>query len=153
MLMFLFGIAYSVGFMSVGRRWVAVALAAVAGVLLLVSGVRGPVGTFELVRERLPMFIENPQVLQVVNAVALILIVISLAGGLSVLAGAFLICKNHVGTGKLLIGLGAGVGIPWLILLAVTLITSGQVAAVVAQHSSIGWVGVILAFAARTVAK
>ena len=145
--------AGGVGFMSVGRRWVAVVLAAVAGVLLLVSGVRGPVGTFELVRERLPMFIENAQVLQVVNAVALVLIVISLAGGLSVLAGAFLIYKNHVGTGKLLIGLGAGVGIPWLILLAVTLITSGQVAAVVAQHSSIGWVGVILAFAARTVAK
>jgi hypothetical protein len=139
--------------MSVGRRWVAVVLAAVAGVLLLVSGVRGPVGTFELVREQLPNFIENAQVLQVVNAVALILIVISLAGGLSVIAGAFLMYKGHAGTGKVFIGLGAGVGIPWLILLAVTLITSGQVAAVVAQHSSIGWAGVILAFAARIVAK
>jgi hypothetical protein len=128
-------------------------LAAVAGVLLLASGVRGPTGTYELVREQLPMFIENQQALQVVNAVALILIVVSLAGGLSVLAGAFLIYKNHVGTGKLLIGLGAGVGIPWLILLAVALVTSGQVAAVVAQHSSVCWVGVVLAFAARIVAK
>jgi hypothetical protein len=83
----------------------------------------------------------------------LILIVVSLAGGLSVLAGGFLVFKNHVGTGKFLIGLGAGVGIPWLILLALALVTSGQVAAVVAQHSSVGWVGVILAFAARIVAK
>jgi hypothetical protein len=136
-----------------GRRWVAVVLSAVAGVLLLVSGIRGPVGTYELVREQLPLFIQNLQVLQVANTVALVLIAISLAGGLSVLAGAFLIYRNHVGTGKLLIGLGAGVGIPWLIMLAITLITTQQVAAVIAQHSSIGWIGVILAFAARTIAK
>ena len=37
------------GFISVGRRWVAVVFAAVVGVLLLVSGVRGLVGTYELV--------------------------------------------------------------------------------------------------------
>jgi hypothetical protein len=139
--------------MSDARRWVAVALAAVAGVLLLISGIRGPVGTYQLVREQLPTFIQNQQVLQIVNTVAVILIAISLAGGLSVLAGAFLIYRNHVGTGKLLIGLGAGVGIPWLIMLAITLITTQQVAAVIAQHSSIGWIGVILAFAARTIAK
>jgi hypothetical protein len=139
--------------MSDVRRWVAIVLSAVAGVLLLISGIRGPAGTYELVLEQLPLFIQNQQVLQVVNTVALILIALSLAGGLSVLAGAFLIYKNHVGTGKLLIGLGAGVGIPWLILLAISLITSGQVAAVIAQHSSIGWIGVILAFAARTIAK
>ena len=68
-------------------------------------------------------------------------------------AGGFLIYKNHVGTGKLLIGLGAGVGIPWLIFLAISLITTGEVAAVTVQHSSIGWIGVILAFAARIIAK
>jgi hypothetical protein len=49
--------------------------------------------------------------------------------------------------------LGAGVGIPWLIMLAVSLITTGQVAAVIAQHSSLGWIGVILAFAVRIIAK
>jgi hypothetical protein len=143
MLMFLFRVAFGrCGFMSGVRRWMAVVLAAVAGVLLLVSGVRGPVGTYELVRQQLPVFIHNVQVLQVVNVVAVVLIAIALGGGLSVLAGAFLF-----------IGLGAGVGIPWLILLAVALVTTGQVAAVVAQHSSVGWAGVILAFAARIVAK
>jgi hypothetical protein len=139
--------------MSDGRRWVAIVLAAVAGVLLLTSGVRGPVGTYQLVREQLPMFIQNQQILQVVNTVAIVLMTISLAGGLSVLAGAFLIYKNHVSTGKFFIGLGAGVGIPWLILLAISLITTGQVASVIAQHSSIGWIGVILAFASRIIAK
>lgn len=139
--------------MSDGRRWVAVVLAAIAGVLLLISGNRGPVGTYQLVREQLPMFIQNQQVLQIVNIVAVVLMAISLAGGLSVLAGAFLIYENHVGTGKFFIGLGAGVGIPWLIMLAISLITSGQVASVIAQHSSIGWIGVVLAFTARTIAK
>ena len=153
MLMFLFCVAFAGLVMGDGRRWVAVALAAVAGVLLLVSGVRGPVGTYEFLREQLPLFIENSQVLQVVNVAALILIAVSLGGGLSVLAGAFLIYRNHVGTGKVFIGLGAGVGIPWLIMLAVALVTSGEVAAVVAQYSSLGWAGVILAFAARIIAK
>jgi len=156
MLMFVFSIANSQGvfrLMFGGRRWVAVVLSVVAGVLLLLSGIRGPVGTYELVREQLPLFIQNQQVLQVADTVALVLIAISLAGGLSVLAGAFLIHRNHVSTGKLLIGLGAGVGIPWLIMLAITLITTQQVAAVIAQHSSIGWIGVILAFVSRTIAK
>ena len=136
-----------------GRRWVAVVLSVVAGVLLLLSGIRGPVGTYELVREQLPLFIQNQQVLQVADTVALVLIAISLAGGLSVITGAYLIYRNHVGTGKLLIGLGAGVGIPWLIMLAITLITTQQVAAVIVQHNSIGWIGVILAFVSRTIAK
>ena len=136
-----------------GRRWVAVVFSVVAAVLLLVSGIRGPVGTYEFVREQLPVFIQNPQILQVADTVALVLIAISLAGGLSVLAGGFLIYRNHIGTGKLLIGLGAGVGIPWLIMLAITLITTQQLATVIAQHSSIGWIGVILAFVAKTIAK
>lgn len=99
------------------------------------------------------MFIQNQQVFQVANTVAVVPIAISLAGGLSFLAGAFLFYKNHFGNGKLLIGLGAGVGIPWLIMLAISLITIEQVVAVIAQHSSIGWTGVILAFAARIIAK
>ena len=139
--------------MPSSRQWIAIALAAIAGILLLTSGISGPTGTYQLLQQELPKVTQNQQVLQIVNIIAAILIAISLAGGVSVLAGAFLIYKNHVRTAKLLIGLGAGVGIPWLIMLAVSLITTGQVAAVVAQHSSLGWIGVILAFAARTVAK
>jgi hypothetical protein len=66
--------------MPVGRRWVSIVFAAVAGVLLLVSGVRGPVGTYALVRKQLPLFLDNSQVIQVVNFVALVLIAIALGG-------------------------------------------------------------------------
>ena len=139
--------------MPSSRQWTAIVLAATAGILLLVSGIRGPTGTYQLLQQELLKVTQNQQVLQIANIIATIFIAIALAGGVSVLAGAILIYKNHIRTAKLLIGLGAGVGIPWLIMLAISLITTGQLAAVIAQHSSIGWIGVILAFAARTIAK
>jgi hypothetical protein len=135
------------------RNWTAITLAVIGGILLLTSGTHGPTGTYQLLLQELPKIIQNQQILQIANTIAAILIAMSLTGGLSVLAGAIIIYKNHVSTAKLLISLGAGVGIPWLIMLAVSLITTGQVAAVIAQHSSLGWIGVILAFAARTIAK
>jgi hypothetical protein len=135
------------------RRIVAFIPAVIAGVFLLLSGIHGPAGTYQLIIDQLPNFITNQQILQTVNTVALILITISLAGGFAVIAGGILILMNRVGTGKWVISLGAGVGIPWLIMLAITLITTGQVAAVVAEYSIIGWIGIILAFTARTIAK
>jgi hypothetical protein len=135
------------------RRLVAFVPAIIAGVFLLLSGIHGPTGTYQLIIDQLPNFITNQQILQTVNTVALILITISLAGGFAVIAGGILLLMNRVGTGKWVISLGAGVGIPWLIMLAITLITTGQVAAVVAEYSIIGWIGIILAFTARTIAK
>ena len=135
------------------KRSIAFILAVIAGVLLLISGIHGPTGTYQLIIDQLPQFIQNQQILQITNTLALILITISLAGGLAVIAGGILILMNRVGTGKWVIGLGAGVGIPWLIMLAITLITTQQVAAVVAEYSTIGWAGIILAFAARSIAK
>ena len=135
------------------KRAVAFVLAVIAGVCLLASGIHGPTGTYQLIIDQLPNFIQNQQVLQIANTVALILITISLAGGLAVIAGGIIVLLNHVSIGRLLVSLGAGVGIPWLIMLAITLITTQQVAAVVAEYSTIGWAGIILAFVARTVAK
>jgi len=134
-------------------RIVAFVLAVVAGVLLLISGIHGPTETYQLIIDNLPLFIQDQQILQIANMVALILITISLAGGLAVIAGGILILANRVGIGRLLIGLGAGIGIPWLIMLAMTLITTGQVASLLAEYSSTGWVGLILAFIAGAIAK
>ncbi len=135
------------------RRLVTFVIAVVAGVMLLASGTHGPIGTYQAVEDLLPQFVQNQQILQIVNTVALILITVSLAGGLAVMAGGILILMNRVGTGKFLISLGTGVGIPWLILLAITLVTTKQVASVLAEYSAVGWFGIILAFAARIIAK
>ena len=134
-------------------RIVAFVLAVVAGVLLLISGIHGPTETYQWIIDNLPLFIQDQQILQIANMVALILITISLAGGLAVIAGGILILANRVGIGRWLIGLGAGIGIPWLIMLAITLITTGQVASLLAEYSSTGWVGLILAFIAGAIAK
>ena len=134
-------------------RSVAFILAIIAGVLLLASGIHGPTGTYQLIIDQLPQFIQNQQILQIANTLALILITVSLAGGLAVIAGGILFLLNRVSTGKWVIGLGAGVGILWLIMLVVTLITTQQVASVIAEYSTLGWAGVILAFIARTIAK
>lgn len=135
------------------RRTVTFVVAVISGVFLLISGIRGPTGTYQIVIDQLPNLTQNQQILQIANTIAAILITISLAGGLAVIAGGILILMNRVGTGKFVIGLGAGVGIPWLIMLAITLLTTQQVVAVVAEYSTIGWAGIILALVARTIAK
>lgn len=134
-------------------RIVAFALAIVAGIFLLISGIHGPTETYQTIIDLLPQVIQNQQILQIANALATILITISLAGGLAVIAGGVLILVSRVGTGKFVISLGIGVGLPWLIMLAITFITTQQVAAVIAEYSTIGWAGIILAIAARTIAK
>ncbi len=124
-----------------------------AGILLIVSGTQGPIGIYEFVLQQMPLLIKNELLLSIANATALILITISLAGGFAVLVGGCLIYRNHMTSGKLTIGLGAGVGIPWLVLLLLTIITTGEVSAILAQHSIVGWAGIILALIARTIPK
>jgi hypothetical protein len=134
-------------------RVITFAVALIAGVFLLVSGIHGPTETYGTIIDLLPKFIENQQILQIANVVASILISISLAGGLAVIGGGVLILMDRVGTGKFIISLGLGVGLPWLLMLAITFIVTQQPASVIAEYSTIGWAGIILAIVARTIAK
>ena len=128
-------------------------LSILGGGLLLVSGTRGPVGIFLTILETLHLFIKDALVQTIAAVVALFLIILSSLGGFTVIFGGYLVYKNHVGTGKLLIGLGAGVGIPWLLFILFTVAMTQQVTAVAAQHSILGWVGIILAFIARSITR
>jgi hypothetical protein len=139
--------------MPTTTRLITLVVATIAGVFLLVSGIHGPTETYTTIVDLLPQFIQNQQILQIANAVATILITISMAGGLAVIAGGALILMGRVGTGKFVISLGVGVGLPWLIMLAITLVATQQVAAVIAEYSTMGWAGIILAITARAIAK
>jgi hypothetical protein len=139
--------------MPKSMRVITFVVALIAGVFLLVSGIHGPTETYETVIDLLPQFIQDQQILQIVNVVATILISISLAGGLAVIGGGVLILMGRVGTGKFIISLGLGVELPWLLMLAITFITTQQAAAVIAEYSIISWAGIILAIVARTIAK
>ena len=134
-------------------RWVTFAIAAIAGVFLFISGIHGPTETYETIIDLLPQFIQDPQILQSAIIIATIFITISLAGGLAVIGGGVLILLGRVGTGKFVISLGLGVGLFWLAMLAVAFISTQQVAAIIAEHSTLGWAGIMLAIAARTIAK
>ena len=139
--------------MSQARNLIAAVLAIIAGTLLVVSGTRGPIGIYQFILQKLPSIIHNELFLSIVGATALVLIIISMLGGFIVIVAGYLIYRGHGTTGKLLIGLGAGSGIPWLILLFVTLVTARDTSSVLAQHSIIGWMGIIAALAARFLAK
>ena len=83
------------------RRLATFIVAVLAGILLLASGTHGPIGTYQAIKDLLPQFTHNQQILQIANTVILVLITVSLAGGLAVMAGGILILTNRVGTGKL----------------------------------------------------
>jgi len=135
------------------RNLVAVVLAIVAGALLIVSGNRGTTGIYRIILDKLTLVTQDPLILSAASIVALILVAFTAVGGFLVLLGGYLIYKNHVGTGKLLIGLGGGVGIPWLLLMIVLSAFIGGVTSIIAEHSAVGWAGVILAVVARAIAK
>jgi hypothetical protein len=134
-------------------RVITFVVAAIAGVFLLVSGIHGPTDTYETIIDLLPQFIQDQQILQIASVVAAILISISLAGGAAVIGGGVLILMGRVGTGRFVISLGLGVGLPWLLMLAIVFITTQQVAAVIAEYSTVGWAGIVLAIVARTIAR
>jgi hypothetical protein len=128
-------------------------LSILGGILLLISGTSGQIGISLVILEQLPLFIKDTLIQTMATIVALFLIILSSLGGFTVILGGYLVYKRHVGTGKLLIGLGAGVGIPWLLFILFTLAMTQKVTAVTAQHSILGWSGIIFSFIARSIAK
>ncbi len=134
------------------RNLIAFIISIVAGILLLVSGTRGPSGIFELIVQQLPSFIDNSFVLSLASVAILVLITLSWVGGIIVIFGGYLVFKNHIRTGKLIIGLGGGIGIPWLIFILFQLLVTSDITGILAQHSIVGWAGMLLAYLARTIA-
>jgi len=140
-----------VKFMRNFRNVLSFTLSVPAGILLLLKGIAGPTEAYSWLLNYLSSGIIPDQTIQsIVTTTLLILIFISSLGGIAVIAGGFLVWKNHVTIGKLLISLGAGVGLFWVIFLMFTLASTGDL---FSHYSVIGWIGLILAFTARLLAK
>jgi hypothetical protein len=139
--------------MSAKRNLMVLILSVIAGVLLIISGTRGPFGIYEAVVQSLPLVTGDPLILSIAGYVALIFISLASLGGFTVILGGFLVYKNHVKAGKLAMSIGAGVGILSLILIAFTIAVSRDWSIITSEHSPVGWTGLILAFVARTIAK
>ena len=98
-----------------------------------------------------------PAVAEVITLVLTILLYISSLGGIAVIIGGLLIAISRIGTGKFVIGLGAGIGLVGLIIMLVEAYLAGGVAALTEIltliSQSIAWIGVILSIIARNRAK
>ncbi len=128
-------------------------LSILSGVLLFVSGTQGSIGVYGIIIDMISSFVEDALLLSILNAVALILILLASLGGISVILGGYMIYKSRVILGKFIIGIGAGMGVPGLLLTLFTLLINRDISIVIAQHGIIGWTGIILSLIARSKAK
>ena len=125
----------------------AMILALLAGILLLISGISG-LATWETIKNFVTENIIDNTIVQFVFA---ILIFIASLGGLSVIAGGILIGKNKIRTGKLLILLGAGMGLVGLIFTIAVAYVEGSLT--LGSFFSIGTIGLVLSIIARSIVK
>ena len=122
-------------------------LAIIAGILLLISGING-IAAWETIKNFVTTNIADHFIIQIIFAV---LIFIASLGGLSVIAGGLLIGKDKTGTGKILISLGAGLGLIGLIIAIYIGYSEGSLT--ISSFFSIGVIGLILSIIARSMAK
>ena len=113
-------------------------IAIFAGILLLISGVSG-LATWEAIRNFVTTNIADNYIVQIIFAV---LIFIASLGGLSVIIGGLLIGRNKIGTGKLFITLGAGLGLIGLIVSIVVAVMENNFT--IGSFFSVGAIGLIL---------
>jgi hypothetical protein len=124
-----------------------VAIAIVAGILLLIAGVSG-VAAWETIKDFVTTHIMDNSIVQILFVV---LIFIASLGGIAVIAGGLLIGKDKVGTGKFFIALGAGLGLIGLIFSIVVAYMENNLT--IGSFLSIGAIGLILSIVARIFAK
>jgi hypothetical protein len=129
------------------RNSQAMGVAIVAGILLLIAGVSG-LATWEAIQSFVTTHIADNIAIQIIFA---ILIFVASLGGITVIIGGLLIGKDKVGTGKLLIAIGAGLGIIGLLVSIAIAYMEGNLT--IGSFFSIGAIGLILSIVARALAK
>lgn len=133
------------------RNQVPITLALIGGFLLFQVGWIGSIGFIDDIAAYALLYF--PTIADIITLVLTALLYIASLGGIAVIVGGILIAMNREGTGKFVIGLGAGIGlIGLIIMLAEALIAGGvdaflDVLTLVSQ--SIAWIGVILSILAR----
>lgn len=95
--------------------------------------------------------IDNVTDNEIVMYIFVILIFIASLGGISVIIGGLLIGSNKVKTGKLIIALGAGLGLIGLIVSIIIGITEGSFT--LNSLITLGAIGLILSIVARMMAE
>jgi histidinol-phosphatase (PHP family) len=132
-------------------------LALIGGILLWIAGATGSVGIAGTITEILASIPELAPFVDILNLIYYILLLLAGLGGITVIGGGWLMTTDRVGTGKFLIGIGAGMGLISLIIqIAQNVYTLGAGAALdlflATAMTTIG-AGILLSIAARQMAK
>ena len=135
------------------RNLTAFLISVPAGLILFIKGIQGPTGIYFLILDYVTDLLTTGAVKSFLVFCLLVLIVLSSLGGLTVIAGGFLVWKDHVSTGKFLIGIGAGISVFLALFLLIALFTSGDLSSLIAQYGVLGWIGIFLAFLAKSIAR
>jgi hypothetical protein len=137
------------------KNGLSVALALIGGILLFQASWVGSVGFIADIATYVAA--NFPAAAEAITLVLTILLYIASLGGIAVIIGGILIAIERVGTGKFVIGLGAGVGLFGLIIMLVEAFLAGGTAALtdilLLISQSMAWIGVIMSIVARSKAS
>ena len=133
------------------KNQIPILFAFIGGILLVQTAWVGSVGFLaDIATYAMTYF---PTSAEVVTFILNVLVYIAGLGGIAVVIGGILFLMNRIGTGKFIIGLGAGIGLIGLIIMLVEAVMAGGVEAlldvVTLISQSIAWIGVILSIIAR----
>ena len=126
----------------------------VSGILMIIGGVINGPGIIGAIGQLLvkSQIITNPLLVLLISMIVRICAIFGLFGGFSVIFGAYVITKNHIRLGKLIVGLGAGGGLFTLIILVLLALSWGIYAFLGflwAIAHSVGAIGVLLSIYGR----
>ena len=132
-------------------------LCIVGGILLIATSTVGSIGFLQLIADIVASIPALEDYLWLINMILYVLLFLAGLGGISVIIGGVLLTGARVGTGKFIIGLGAGMGLIGLVISLIEIIwTSGfgtLVNFLLLAAQSAGWVGATLTIIARQTAK
>ena len=129
------------------RNSKSIIVAVFAGILLLISGVSG-LATWGAIKNFVTANVIDNYIVQIIFVV---LIFIASLGGISVIIGGLLIGKDKIGTGKLFISLGAGLGLIGLLVSIIIAFMENNFT--IGSFFSVGAIGLILSIVARLMVK
>lgn len=122
-----------------------------------IAGATGSVGIAGTITVILASIPELAPFVDILNLIYYVLLILAGLGGITVIGGGLLMTTNRFGTGRFLIGIGAGMGLISLIIqIAQNIYTVGAGAALdlfLATAMTTTGVGIILSIVARRTAK
>ena len=104
------------------ERSLGILMLIIGGILMCYAGVTGSIGIFETIVDYAKVHLGSTEA-SILEILLVVLGIIASLGGISVLAGAYMVKKGRKGTGKFIVGIGTGMGLIGLTLFASAIVS------------------------------